>query len=218
MAIKKSTKKKPSSPSLRGITTRDQKFSESYDEYLECIYRLALVKKGGWVKNKEISVQLNVKAPSVTNMLEKLSKSELIDWKPRSGIRLTEPGRERARELVCNHLTIELFLRKTLKFRDDTQIHKIACDFEHHMSPELTASFRELLGINKAANLVENYIRNKGATDDIEVQQVFSESQMGDVLNGLQKELENNFTQPEQHQIIEDIFEKSKIRMELTND
>jgi len=36
-------------------------------------------------------------------MLEKLTSVELIEWKPRRGIRLTEKGKETAKELIVNH-------------------------------------------------------------------------------------------------------------------
>ena len=68
----------------------------------------------GWVKNKDISIRLNVKAPSVTNMLQKLAKAELIQWTPRKGIKLTDSGKERAKQIVTSHVIMELFLNRVL--------------------------------------------------------------------------------------------------------
>ena len=98
---------------------------------------LSLSNPGGWVKNKEISDRLKVKAPSVTNMLENLSKVEMIKWTPRKGIRLTDKGRTRAKDIVTYHILFELFLKNVLQMTNEDEINRLACDFEHHFTPEL---------------------------------------------------------------------------------
>lgn len=172
--------------SYRGVTVRDQKISESYDEYLEVIYRLSLKNPGGWVKNKEISVRLNVKAPSVTNMLEKLSNAKFIDWKPRSGIRLTEIGRNRAKNLVTYHIIVELFLQRILKMEDVESIDRIACDLEHHLTDDMKNRFIDLLGITENLTNVDNFILEDKIPKHIETRPVYTEKQLFQILTKIE--------------------------------
>jgi Mn-dependent DtxR family transcriptional regulator len=138
-------------PPFKGVTVRDHQYSESYDEYLEIILRLSHQNQnsGEWVKNKSISKALKVKAPSVTNMLEKLSRAKFINWIPRKGVKLTDLGIARATELISYHTIMELFLNRVLKIEDPNQLDGIACDFEHHFTPTLKELVKTLLGIDE---------------------------------------------------------------------
>lgn len=149
-------------PPYKGVTVRDRQYSESYDEYLENILRLSRKNADEWVKNKEISNALKVKAPSVTNMLEKLSKASFIEWIPRKGIKLTELGIARATELISYHTIMELFLHRVLKMNDAQEVDIIACDFEHHFTPRLNQQLKLLLGLEKENNppLLEQVIKD----------------------------------------------------------
>ncbi|MHA1521215.1 MAG: metal-dependent transcriptional regulator [Promethearchaeota archaeon] len=189
-------------PSYRGITVRNSPFSESYDEYLECIYRLSLKNPAGWVKNIQISKRLKVKAPSVTNMLEKLSKAELIEWKPRSGIRLLEAGRKRAKDLVAYHSIIELFLYRVLGMTDPEAIDNIACDFEHHITPEMGQRLVNLLGISGDWKNVDNFIIEDRLPTHIKTRIIYSEKELLEVLDDYQGKIlgmidDNNGITPE---------------------
>lgn len=168
--------------SYKGITTRDARYSESYDEYLECIYRLSLINPAGWVKNSQIAKRLKVKAPSVTNMLGKLTEAKLIVWKPRSGIRLTEMGRERAKEIVFYHSIIEIFLSQILGMTNPDKINQIACDFEHHLTKEFSDRLIDLLGIPKELKNVNNFILNDSIPAHIETRPIYSEKQLLSIL------------------------------------
>ncbi len=143
MVILMTTKKKRKYH--KGITVREAAFPESYDEYLECIYRLEQLHPGQDVKNKEISEELRVKAPSVSHMLQQLTLAGLIIWKPHGEIQLTEKGVTRARDMIEYHDLTVNFLKKILKMTDMEAIEKIACDFEHHFTPELKNHMIELI-------------------------------------------------------------------------
>jgi DtxR family transcriptional regulator, Mn-dependent transcriptional regulator len=195
----------------KGITIRDEAFSESYDEYIEAIYRLSLKNPGGWVKNKEISKRLDVKAPSVTNMLEKLSKSKYIDWKPRSGIRLTEIGRDRAKILVCNHIIVELFLSNILKMTNSDQINKIACDFEHHMTHDLTERFKSLLGIEELMKNVDNFIGDDKIPTHIETKHIYRQNEVNEMLLEIKKKLLSNPNSKECKDLISSVIDEKII-------
>ena len=207
MAKKTTSKSHPN----KGVTIRDAQYSESYDEYLEIIYRLSLQNPRGWVKNKDISLRLNVKAPSVTNMLEKLSKAELIEWKPRSGIRLNTAGKDRAKQLVKNHILAELFLNRVLGMKDKDEVDKIACDLEHHFTTELTHYFEDLLGIKDEISNVDNFIMKHEFPAHIKTSPIYSLNNLVDCL----QDLENSIISikgltKEQTEQIELIFNKKR--------
>ena len=71
------------------ITEMDD-IPESYQEYIESIYRIYLSQKktkkneDNFVSNSAIASHMNYKASSVTNMLRKLSDKDLIKWTPRN--------------------------------------------------------------------------------------------------------------------------------------
>ncbi|MHA1583684.1 MAG: metal-dependent transcriptional regulator [Promethearchaeota archaeon] len=166
-------------PAYRGVTVRDQEYPESYDEYLEIIYRLSLSNPAGIVKNKTISTALNVKASSVTNMLEKLKDIALIEWTPRSVIKLTKIGRTRAKELIKYNILTELFLCRVLKITNPTEINRIACDFEHHFNPELAERFVQLLGIDSTEfPNIDNFIMENKIPIPIHTKPVYSSAEM----------------------------------------
>lgn len=200
-------------PPFKGVTVRDHKYSESYDEYLEIILRLSH-NSGEWIKNKDISKALKVKAPSVTNMLEKLSKAMFIEWIPRKGIKLTDRGVSRATELICYHTIMELFLHRVLKFEDPQVLDAIACDFEHHFTPTLKNRMKNLLGLEKESDLAyfalssEDHYHN-----EIKTTPVYSEAKthlLIDTLNHhIKEELELSDDQQEQLDVVISRFKEN---------
>jgi len=101
----------------------------SMEDYLEMIYRHCL--KEGYVRINHLAKQLNVKASSVTKIVQKLSALELLDYQKYGIIRLTEKGNEIGKFLLDRHNTIETFLLsigvKNAVLRDTEMI-------EHHLS------------------------------------------------------------------------------------
>ena len=115
----------------------------SYQEYLETILRISLKSKDETVKTSEIAKQLKVKAPSVTEMLDKLKSKDLIYYKKRKGVTLTEKGKKVGEQLLTNHRIIEYFLRFFLGIED---YHDIACKLEHHFNKEMAEKMLSLIG------------------------------------------------------------------------
>ena len=118
---------------------------ESYQRYLDEIYQISKTNKGGWVSNKEISNRLEVKPSSVTGMLSKLKNEDLINWKERKSIRLTEKGKKIATQLAETHLILKKFFSEILKINDDILVNRISCDIEHHITQEVLKPLKELL-------------------------------------------------------------------------
>lgn len=115
----------------------------SYQEYLETILRISLKTNKEAIKTSEIAKALKIKAPSVTEMLDKLKSKGLIHYEKRRGVILTESGREIGQRLLKNHRIIEYFLRFFLGIED---YHDIACKLEHHFNEEMAEKMLSLIG------------------------------------------------------------------------
>ena len=118
---------------------------ESYQRYLDIIYDISKKKKGGWVTNKEIAENLQVEPASVSGMLEKLKKTQLINWEPRKSIRLTEKGKKIALQLEETHSLLRTFFKEILKIEDEEVVEKISCEIEHHITQEVKDSFHNFI-------------------------------------------------------------------------
>ena len=201
-------KKNSPNPSIyKSVTDRDKIFSESFDEYLETIYRLSLKNPMGWVKNKEISEHLKVKAPSVSNMLEKLANAKLIEWKPRAGIRLSKKGKERAKDLVINHIIMELFLERILKMEDPIEIDRLACEFEHHITHDIKDRMMDLLGIEDTFSNVDNFIVEDRLPTHFKTRAIYPEIYIVDLLDSVEKDLKSELNlEAKYNKIIEKII------------
>lgn len=120
------------------------KIKESYEDYLKAIFLISKNNKGGWVSNSEISVFLNVTPPSVTNMLYKLKAKEFIDWTPRKSFRLTQNGKNIAKQVIKNYKKLREFFFKTLKLNNKELVDKLCCGIEHHITPEVSDALEQL--------------------------------------------------------------------------
>ena len=122
---------------------------ESYERYLDEIYTISRQKKGGWITNKEISEGLNVKPASVSGMFHNLKDRGLIRWSERKSIRLTERGKEIAKQLNETHLLLKDFFSKVLKIEDEVLVDKISCEIEHHINQKVK---------NSLGNFISEYL------------------------------------------------------------
>jgi len=118
---------------------------ESYQRYLDTIFNISKKKKGGWVTNKEIAENLQVEPASVSGMLEKLKKNQLINWEPRKSIRLTDKGKKYALQLEETHALLRIFFKDILKIDDDEIVEKVSCEIEHHITRDVKDSFRNFI-------------------------------------------------------------------------
>jgi len=98
------------------------------EDYIKAIYKL---RKGDeLISNKEIAESLKIAPASVTEMLGKLSKQELIQYEPYRGSRLTEKGLQIAVILVRGHRLWEVFLMRYLGY-SWSEAHEDAELLEH---------------------------------------------------------------------------------------
>jgi Mn-dependent DtxR family transcriptional regulator len=79
------------------------------EDYLEVVY--GLIQKKGYARAADIAELLEVKAPSVTSMLQRLDRLQLIKYERYRGLTLTEKGERMARFTQQKHQTLVKFLR-----------------------------------------------------------------------------------------------------------
>jgi len=79
------------------------------EDYLEVVYEL--IQRKGYARPSDIAERLDVKLPSVTNMLQKLDGMGLIVYERYRGLTLTDKGEEIARFSQEKHITITKFLQ-----------------------------------------------------------------------------------------------------------
>jgi len=96
---------------------------DRFEEYLETI--LYLIRKNqAPAKTKQISEELNVSPPSVTEMIKKLHSSGLVEYTPYQGVELTEKGTDQAIKIKRKHQVLETFLVDVLHFDRKVPIKK----------------------------------------------------------------------------------------------
>jgi DtxR family Mn-dependent transcriptional regulator len=113
------------------------------EEYLETI--LYLTRDGGRAKTRDIAQAMDIKPPSVSEMLLKLRDQGLVDYAPYEGATLTDPGREQALKIERKHQLLETFLVDTLGV-DLNNAHDEACEMEHSISENTVDKICAYLG------------------------------------------------------------------------
>jgi DtxR family transcriptional regulator, Mn-dependent transcriptional regulator len=113
------------------------------EEYLETI--LYLTRDGSRAKTRDIARSMDIKPPSVSEMLLKLRDQGLIDYAPYEGAVLTETGREEALRIERKHQLLETFLVDTLGV-ELNKAHDEACEMEHTISENTVDKICAYLG------------------------------------------------------------------------
>lgn len=108
--------------------------TKKLEEYIETIYELQREAEEDHVHTNEIAKRLGIRAASVTEMVQKLSKMELVNYIAYYGVSLTLRGQEMAKKLMEMHKTLAEFLEIIGVNSKDAEID--ACQIEHHVSPQ----------------------------------------------------------------------------------
>jgi DtxR family Mn-dependent transcriptional regulator len=117
--------------------------SSVHEDYLKAVFRLG--RGARRVLTSEIADALGVSGPSVTAMIQRLSREEMLDYSPRKGVRLTEKGRARTLHVIRRHRLLETFLVEVLGL-DWSEVHAEAEVLEHHLSERMVAAIDRVLG------------------------------------------------------------------------
>ena len=117
------------------------------EEYLETILYLTRGQpaRDGRAKTSDIAAEMEIKPPSVSEMLLKLKEEGLVDYRPHEGASLTAQGRVVATQMERKHQLLETFLVDILGV-DAKRAHHEACEMEHHMSDDTVARLCAYLG------------------------------------------------------------------------
>lgn len=106
--------------------------TKTMEQYLETIYDLQ--KKDGFATVTDIADAREVKAPSVTYVLQKLGDAGLVNYEKYRSVTLTPDGMEIAERLERIHETLKWFLE--LIGVDEETADEDACEIEHIVRPE----------------------------------------------------------------------------------
>ena len=116
------------------------------ENYLKALYNIA--NEAGEVNVAELSKSLDIKMPTVTSMMKKLAKKNLVHYESYKPLRLTEKGKKEAGLIIRKHRLTEMFLVDKMKMGWE-DVHDIAEQIEHIQSPVFFEKMDELLGYPK---------------------------------------------------------------------
>lgn len=122
---------------------KNRTHQSAIEDYLKVIYLLE--EDESPVSTTRIAETHQVRAASVTNMIQRLAKLDLVHYQKYDGVTLTESGRNCALEVLRHHRLIELYLIKALGFSWD-EVHEQADALEHVISEELEERLAAALG------------------------------------------------------------------------
>lgn len=100
------------------------------------------------VSTSSLASTLGVTAASVSGMLKKLSKENMVNYRQYRGVRLTKRGKRSALEVLRRHRLIELFLIEVLNMPWES-VHHEADALEHVISDEVLAKIDKVLNYPK---------------------------------------------------------------------
>jgi DtxR family Mn-dependent transcriptional regulator len=118
--------------------------SAKMEDYLKAVYE-AQREGGETVSTSRIAEMVDVTAPTVTSMVEKLAERDLLEREKYKGVRLTAKGETVALEVVRHHRLLETYLSEQLGY-DWATVHDEADRLEHHISEEFERRVADELG------------------------------------------------------------------------
>jgi DtxR family Mn-dependent transcriptional regulator len=123
----------------------EQTLTISIQDYLKSIYELT--ENGESASTNALAKKLNVSAPSVTGMIQKLAsaKPALVEYQKHQGATLTKEGRKAALEVIRHHRLLEAWLVQTLGYSWD-EVHEEAERLEHVISENFERRIATAMG------------------------------------------------------------------------
>ena len=113
--------------------------AEHVEMYLKAIWHIK--EKNEPVKISVIAKMLNVRQPSVVQMLKKLNVKELVEYN-KAGVILTETGEKVGSSMMRNSRLLEVLMDSALKVEIDEEM---VCGIEHHMNIQFTDALCTML-------------------------------------------------------------------------
>ena len=106
--------------------------AEHVEMYLKAIWHIK--ERNEPVKISTIAKMLNIRQPSVVQMLKKLNQQQLVEYN-KAGVSLTENGEQVGSNMMRNSRLLEVLMDSALKVEIDEEM---VCGIEHHMSKQFT--------------------------------------------------------------------------------
>ena len=120
--------------------------SLSEENYLKAIFHLA--DKENTVTINEISKFLDVKMPSVNNMMKKFAEKNWVRYESYKPLKITDSGKKQSALVVRKHRLTEMFLVEKMNFGWEN-VHEIAEQLEHIHSETFFDKMDEILNFPK---------------------------------------------------------------------
>jgi len=113
--------------------------AEHVEMYLKAIWHIK--EKNEPVKISTIAKMLNVRQPSVVQMLKKLNGQNLVNYS-KAAVKLTEEGEKIGASMMRNSRLLEVLMENALKVEIDEEM---VCGIEHHMNKQFTDALCTML-------------------------------------------------------------------------
>jgi len=113
--------------------------AEHVEMYLKAIWHLK--ERNEAIKISSIAKMLNVRQPSVVQMLKKLNGQNLVNYS-KVGVKLTEEGEKVGASMMRNSRLLEVLMKDALKVEIDEEM---VCGIEHHMNIQFTDALCTML-------------------------------------------------------------------------
>lgn len=123
------------------MSGRNKALTVSAEDYLERIHELIETK--GYARVSDIAELLDITRPTVSIMIQRLSRDGYLLYEKYRGITLTDRGAEVARRIQTRHVLLTEFLG--LLGLDRTVVSKDVEGIEHHVSPETLEKLEQLV-------------------------------------------------------------------------
>lgn len=124
-------------------TSPSESVSTTEENYLKAIFKITAGE--GLANTNAIAQEMETSPASVSDMIKRLSRKDLVHYEKWKGVSLTSTGRQLATDLVRRHRLWEVFLVEKLRFAWD-EVHEIAEQLEHIASEQLVERLDEFLG------------------------------------------------------------------------
>jgi DtxR family Mn-dependent transcriptional regulator len=113
--------------------------AEHVEMYLKAIWHIK--ERGEDVKISNIAKMLNVRQPSVVQMLKKLHAKNLVTYN-KAGVKLSDEGQKIGSSMMRNSRLLEVLMHSALKVDIDEEM---VCGIEHHMNKQFTDALCTML-------------------------------------------------------------------------
>lgn len=123
--------------------TDNHSHSRSVEDFVKAVYRLQ--QSHSRVSTNLLSHELQISAPSVTDMARRMVAAGLVDYRKYKGVVLTPEGEALALRIVRRHRLIELYLLRELGYSLG-EVHREAEQLEHAVSDRFVDAVAGKLG------------------------------------------------------------------------